>query len=94
MVGEKLFRAKIIGKSGENFTLFLIDIGKTEIMFADNIFELSDDLKKVRTEQFIYDKYFSNFIWPYLYKYYVCVILDSWFSCKSWTQNKKGFESN
>lgn len=44
---DKIFRAKVIGKSEETYLVFLIDIGKQINVSADNIFDISNDLKNV-----------------------------------------------
>lgn len=44
---NKLFRAKILKKSEETYTAFLIDIGRQIEVIARDIYEISDDLKKV-----------------------------------------------
>lgn len=44
---EKIFRAKVLSKSGKMYTVFLIDIGKNINVSADELFEISNDLKNV-----------------------------------------------
>lgn len=44
---DKMSRAKILEKSEKMYTVFLLDIGKSLCVSADNIFEMSNDLKQV-----------------------------------------------
>lgn len=42
-----IFRAKVLDKSEETYTVFLIDIGKQINVSADNIYDIPNDLKTV-----------------------------------------------
>jgi len=44
---DKIFRAKVLDKCEEKYSVFLIDIGKNINVLADNIFELPSSLKNV-----------------------------------------------
>lgn len=50
----KIFRGIVHDKCNETYKVFLMDIGKNEDIVADNIFELSNDLKNVCTYCFMY----------------------------------------
>lgn len=44
---EKMFRAKVLDKCGEKYSVFLIDIGKNIDVLGYNIYELPNSLKNV-----------------------------------------------
>lgn len=44
---EKMFRAKVLDKCGEKYSVFLIDIGKNIDVLGYNIYELPNTLKNV-----------------------------------------------
>jgi len=44
---EKIFRAKVLDKRGEKYSVLLIDIGKSIDVLDYNIFELPNSLKNV-----------------------------------------------
>jgi len=44
---EKMFRAKVLVKCGEKYSVFLIDIGKNIDVLGYNIYELPNSLKNV-----------------------------------------------
>lgn len=44
---DEIFRAEVLEKCGEMYSVFLIDIGKNINVLADNIFELPNNLKNV-----------------------------------------------
>lgn len=46
---DKIFRAKVLGKSSGTYTVFLMDVGKTINVFTDDILVISNDLKNVST---------------------------------------------
>lgn len=44
---ERIFRAVVLGKSREKYSVLLVDIGKKINVYSDDIFESSNDLKIV-----------------------------------------------
>lgn len=58
---DKIFRAKVLNTFGKTYTVFLMDIGKNINVSADEIFEISNELKNV----FIHFS-FANFLFNYL----------------------------
>jgi len=44
---EKMFRAEVLTKCGEKYSVFLIDIGKNIDVLGYNIYELPNSLKNV-----------------------------------------------
>lgn len=73
---NKLFRANVFGKSGETYTAFLIDIGRQIEVIARDIYDISDDLKKVNIHFVLICILFVNI----MFYFNVVLIIDSWFS--------------
>lgn len=48
---EKMYRAKVFAKSGEEYTVFLMDVGKKIQVSADYMIEIPKNLKQVRYQQ-------------------------------------------
>lgn len=44
---EKMVRAEVHNKAENMYTVFLLDMGKSISVSADNIFEMSNNLKQV-----------------------------------------------
>lgn len=44
---ENIYRAKVLDKLGNKYSVFLIDLGKNIDVFDSNIFELPNSLKNV-----------------------------------------------
>jgi len=44
---ENIFRAKVLAKCGNKYSVFLMDIGKNIDVLDNNIFELPNSLKNV-----------------------------------------------